>query len=141
MSARFIAKVAGGSVLAVGLTMVVPAIAFADPTAAVVPSTGLADGAVVQVSGAGLNPGTGYRVGECAQLLVGEFVCNNVTKVDAIADANGALSVPLKVNSVFEGIRFDGTSAGTVDCKVVVACAAGMSDAAGGGTGAMISFK
>ncbi|MCP2336095.1 enediyne antibiotic chromoprotein [Actinomadura rupiterrae] len=111
-------KLVGASVLtlAVGAALSSPASAAVALT--VTPSSGLSDGQVVQTSATGLTPGTTYRVGECAEVEPNTFACSFPDIVQGTADANGNFATPLTVRASFQGVKFDGTTWGPVDCKV-----------------------
>ncbi|GLF98778.1 enediyne antibiotic chromoprotein [Streptomyces yaizuensis] len=134
-----VAKIVAGSVVALGMTVAFQAPAMAAPTVSVTPSSGLADGAVVQVAGGGLQPGVTYSVGQCAEVEPGVLACNPAN-ARVTAGADGRVSTPLKVAKKYQGVRFDDTVWGTVDCAVVQ-CVVGLSDSTGQGpAGVPVSF-
>ncbi|MFC3451328.1 enediyne antibiotic chromoprotein [Amycolatopsis speibonae] len=136
------AKTVAGTAAALGMLVAFQAPASAEaPSATVTPSSGLADNAVVQVGASGLTAGAAYTVGECAEVSPGVLACNASGRVDVTAAGDGTLSTPLTVKKSFEGILFDGTSYGTVDCAAVT-CVIGLADAAGNGpAGVALSFQ
>ncbi|GAA1564008.1 hypothetical protein GCM10009678_53930 [Actinomadura kijaniata] len=120
-------KLIGASALALALATTLQSPATADASMTVTPSTGLTDGQVVQAAVSGLNPGTTYRLGQCAEVEPGKFACSFPDIVEGQADAGGNFSTPLTVRATFPGVLFDGTAWGTVDCKVH-SCEVGIGD-------------
>lgn len=135
------AKAVAGTAAALGMLVAFQAPASAEEASATVtPSSGLADNAVVQVGATGLTVGAAYTVGECAEVQPGVLACEAASRVEVTAGADGTLATPLTVKKSFEGILFDGTSYGTVDCAAVT-CVVGLADSAGNGpAGVAISF-
>ncbi|MER6910150.1 enediyne antibiotic chromoprotein [Streptomyces sp. NPDC000594] len=138
-----VAKIVAGSVVALGMTVAfqAPAVAVAAaPSVSVTPATGLADGAVVQVSGTGLQAGVTYSVGQCAEVQAGVLACNPANAT-VTAGADGTVNTPLKVDKRYQGVLFDDSVWGTVDCASVK-CVVGLSDSTGQGpAGVPVSFR
>lgn len=124
---KFLAKVGVVAAFGVGFAIVSQAGASATTEAAtpavtaasvaVTPSSGLADGATVQLTGSGLTAGETYFVGECSAVAANDYACDNATNFEAVADASGAISVPVTVHTAFTGTTGSGATH-AIDCTV-----------------------
>ncbi|MEU4579638.1 enediyne antibiotic chromoprotein [Nonomuraea sp. ATR24] len=111
-----IAKLGLAATVTLGLAFATsPAASAAAPSFSVSPASGVSDGATATVTVTGALPNAVFGIATCANTASGA-ACDGGTATSFTTDASGSATIPLKLNRQFDGVGYDGTPVGPVDC-------------------------
>lgn len=89
------------------------------PTITVDPSAGLSDGTIVTFTLSGFTADTRVLVSECTRPTGSDPLplCSRADVASVVTDASGGATGTLPVRVAYEGFDWQGTPAGTVNCR------------------------